>query len=138
MNQKKGPRPEVPGDRAFTLLEVVIAMLLLGIGLLALMALQIRSVRSNAFSNSMTVASCFARNQVESLRAANWDDINDGTFFDKVSDTDQDTGATRMAFNRQWVIQTNGRMKNVSVTVSWNQYGNPHEVTVNTMIAKRQ
>jgi len=131
----------LPNDRAFTLLEVVIAMLLLGIALLALMALQIRSVQSNAYSNCLTVASCYTRNQVETLRAAKWDDIGDGTYSDTVTDADPDTGAARMVFTRQWVVQTDpadDRMKNVSVTVSWTRDGRPHQMSVNTRIARRE
>ncbi len=133
MDRKRGPNQGVSRNRGFTLLEVVIAMLLLGIGLLALFALQIRSVQSNAFSNCMTMASGFAQDQVERLRASNWEDISNG------SDTIRDiTGATPGVFVRQWAIQTNGRMKDVSVRVSWNQDGRSHQVAVNTRIAKRQ
>lgn len=140
MDREKGSNRGVSGHGGFTLLEVVIAMLLLAIGVLALMTLQIRSIQSNAFSNCMTVAACFAREEVERLRATRWDDINDGTFFDTVSDTDPGTGATRMTFMRQWVIQTDGsgRMKHVSVTVLWDRQGRPHQITLATRIAKRQ
>lgn len=116
-------------------------MLLLGIALLALMALQIRSIQSNAFSNCLTVASCSARDQVETLRAATWDDIGDGTYSDTVTDEDPDTRSARMVFTRQWVVQTDptdDRMKNVSVTVSWSQDGRPHQMSVNTRIVKRE
>lgn len=128
------------GNRAFTLLEVVIAMLLLGIGLLALMTLQIRSIRSNAFSNCVTVASWVARNQVESLRAGAWEDIPEGTGIDTFKDTDPDTGATRMVFTRECSVQTDisRRMKEVSITVSWEQDGRPHQIAVNTRIARRE
>jgi len=141
MHGKDVRRLAVSENRAFTLLEVVIAMLLLGIALLALMALQIRSIQSNAFSNCLTVASCFARDQVETLRAATWDDIGDGTYLETVTDEDPDTRSARMVFTRQWVVQTDptdDRMKNVSVTVSWSQDGRPHQMSVNTRIVKRE
>lgn len=141
MHRKDVRRLAGSGNRAFTLLEVVIAMLLLGIALLALMALQIRSIQSNAFSNCLTVASCFARDQVETLRAATWDDIGDGTYSETVTDEDPDSRSARMVFTRQWVVQTDptdDRMKNVSVTVSWSQDGRPHQMSVNTRIVKRE
>lgn len=140
MNRPAVPRRRFSGNRAFTLLEVMVAMLILAIGLLALIALQIRSIRSNTFSNCMTVASHFARNQVENLRVANWDDITDGTFTENVGDIDPETGAMRMTFTRQWHIETDasGRMRKLRVTVSWNQDGRPHQMTVHTRIAKRE
>ena len=136
MSEKTCSGPKRLNNRAFTLLEVVIAMLLLGIALLGLMGLQIRSVRSNAFSNYMTVASCFARNQVENLRAdssSDWGSIADGSF----SDTITDKG---MVFSRQWVIQTDSadRIRDVSVTVSWDQDDQHHDVDMSTRITKRE
>lgn len=126
--------------RAFTLIEVVIAMLLLAIGLLALFALQIRSIRSNAFSNCLTVATSLARNQIEDLRAKSWEDIADGLVTETLRDTDSATGATRMVFTRQRAVETepSGRLKKVTVTVSWRQAGRPHQVVVSTKIARRQ
>ena len=140
MHGPKGAGRSESVNRAFTLLEVVIAMLLLGVGLLALMALQIRSIRSNAFGNCMTVASCVAQNEIEDLRTRPWGDITDGTTTEMVSDKDPETGETRMAFTRQRSVQTDiyGRMKDVIVTVSWEQYGRPHQIVVSTKIARRQ
>ena len=140
-NERFGPG--TAGQGAFTLLEVVVAMLLLGIALLGLMALQIRSVRSNSFSNCMTVASCFARNQIETLRtqsADEWDSVADGTFTDTVTDIDADSGAQRMVFRREWEIKTDpdDRMRDVSITVSWRQDGRPHQINVDTRIVKRE
>jgi Tfp pilus assembly protein PilV len=119
---------------------VVIAMLLLGLGILALMSLQIRSIRSNAFNNSMTVALYYAQNQIETLRATSWGDIADGVFADTVEDTDPDTGVARMVFTRRYAVETDvsGRMKDASVTVSWNQNGRSHQLAVNTKIARRE
>ena len=134
--------PKIADQGAFTLLEVVVAMLLLSVALLGLMALQIRSVRSNSFSNAMTVATCFARNQIEKLRtqsADDWDSLDDGTFREIVRDTDVDSGAARMVFTREWEIATHmDRIRDVSVTVSWRQEGQPHKINVNTQIAKRE
>lgn len=138
-----GREPSTPGSDGFTLLEVIVAMLLLGIALLGLMALQIRSVRSNSFSNSMTVASCFARNQIETLRAQSaddWDSLSDGIFTETVTDIDKDSGSARMVFTREWEIKTDpdNRMRDVFVTVSWRQDGQAHKIDVSTRIAKRE
>jgi type IV pilus modification protein PilV len=121
-------------------LEVVIAMLVLGIGLLALTALQIRSIRSTSFSNAMTVATGLARNQIEILRATAWADVEDGTYGDTVGDLDPETGAMRMAFTRRWSIRTDeaGGTKYLRVVVSWNQDDRPHDVAIDTRFARRK
>lgn len=140
MYRNKGLGGLVSGKRAFTLLEVVIAMLLLGIGLLALMTLQIRSIRSNTFSNCLTLASSFARNEVEDLRSHSWENIADGTVTETLRDMERETGAARMVFTRERFVQTDasGRLKDVTVTVSWEQDGRPHQIAVSTRIARRQ
>jgi type IV pilus assembly protein PilV len=56
------------GQKGFTLIEVMIAMVILATGLLALMGLQIVSIRSNAFSNEMAQASILAQTRLEEIR----------------------------------------------------------------------
>jgi prepilin-type N-terminal cleavage/methylation domain-containing protein len=128
-----------PSKGAFTLIEVCVALLILGVALLGLMALQVRAVRSNAFSNSMTVASCVARNQIERLRArssADWESVPDGTFSETIPYPPGQR--TRMVLTREWEVETDAnRIRNVSVLVSWNQGGDRHDVEMSTRIARR-
>jgi len=53
--------------RGFTLIEVMIAMVILAVGLLALMAMQIVSIKANAFSSEMTYSTMLAQQQLETL-----------------------------------------------------------------------
>jgi len=54
-------------ENGFTLLEVMIAMIILLLGILSLYPAQISSIRGNARANNQTTASIFARNQIEQI-----------------------------------------------------------------------
>ena len=53
----------------FTLLEVLLAMLVLAFGILAIGSMQVTSIRQNAYANQETAASVLARDRLEGLVA---------------------------------------------------------------------
>lgn len=55
-------------EAGFTLLEVLIAVVILAIGLLGLSALQLVAVKGNAYSSEMTYASMIARQKFEEFK----------------------------------------------------------------------
>ncbi len=55
-------------SKGFTLIEVMIAVVILAVGLLGLMAMQIVSIKANAFSSEMTYSSMLAQQQLETLK----------------------------------------------------------------------
>jgi type IV pilus assembly protein PilV len=59
----------------FTLIEVMIAVVILAAGILALATMQIVSIRSNAFSSEMTYATMLAQSRFEQLRNTAYDNI---------------------------------------------------------------
>ncbi len=92
----------------FTLIEVVIAICILGFALLALAQLQITAVRGNAFADRMTTAATLAQDRLERLRGLPYDSIVNG----------QDRSGR---YTRQWNVEDNTPavgMKRVTVTVS--------------------
>ena len=60
----------------FTLIEVMIALVVLAAGLLALATMQIVSIRSNAFSSEMTYATMLAQTRLEQIRNMSYDNVN--------------------------------------------------------------
>jgi type IV pilus assembly protein PilV len=62
-------------SKGFTLIEVMIALVILAAGLLALATMQIVSVRSNAFSSEMTYASMLAQSRLEDVRNMDYDAV---------------------------------------------------------------
>jgi type IV pilus assembly protein PilV len=63
----------------FTLIEVLIALTILAVGLLALATMQIVSIRGNAFSTEMTYATMLAQSRLEQIRNMAYDSVTSFT-----------------------------------------------------------
>jgi prepilin-type N-terminal cleavage/methylation domain-containing protein len=68
MNIKTRTKKNYRKQSGFTLIEVMIAVVILAVGLLALMAMQIVSIKANAFSSEMTYSTMLAQQQLETLK----------------------------------------------------------------------
>ena len=91
----------------FTLIEVMIALVLFAIGLLAFAGLEIIALRNVTFSKDYGKANTFAQQKVEELKGTAWASVSAG------SDT------LEQRFTRSWTVATQGEIKNLKVTVSW-------------------
>jgi type IV pilus modification protein PilV len=71
-NKNYGTRSgEKSSQKGFSLVELLVAILLLTVGLLALAQMQTRAVASNAFGNQLTEATFLAQDKLEELRLLN-------------------------------------------------------------------
>ncbi|OGP81481.1 MAG: hypothetical protein A2Z08_05145 [Deltaproteobacteria bacterium RBG_16_54_11] len=106
-------------SQGFTLIEVMIALVILASGLLALMTLQIVSIRANAFSSEMTYAGMLAQRRLEQIRNTAYDSITPGTVTDTVDPSDKTKG---MKYTVETKVDNNTPatdMKTVTLTIKW-------------------
>lgn len=63
-------------QKGFTLIEVMIAMLVLSIGILGVAIMQVTAIKGNSFSIGLTEAATFAENKMEELAVLAYDDVD--------------------------------------------------------------
>jgi prepilin-type N-terminal cleavage/methylation domain-containing protein len=100
-------------SNGFSLIEVMIALFILAIALLALAGLMVSTIKNNSFGSHMTEATTFAQDKLEQLRAAPWASIAAGA--------DTKTGATGIIYARNWTVANNpnGDQAWVTITMNW-------------------
>jgi type IV pilus modification protein PilV len=100
-------------SRGFTLIEVVIALAVFAIGILAMYSMQVSSINSNGGARKRTEAVSWATNQMEILRTTPYDSLANGQ-------------AAQGVYNLNWTVtdidlDNDGvnDSKNISVNVNW-------------------
>jgi type IV pilus modification protein PilV len=83
-------------NRGYSLIEVLIAMAIFSIGILAVAALQISSTGSNSAARKITDATCYAEDRLETLMSLPWADA------DLVAGTH--TVATADGYTIEWIV----------------------------------
>jgi type IV pilus assembly protein PilV len=133
MNSKIVPEIEKRGDnKGFSLLEVLVAMLILSIGLLTTAALTVGIIQGNGLSKKHTTATTLAREQMEDIRRRGYSGMPAIT-----STEDYNTIINYPSHKR--VTETSAgepgpNMNTVTVTVFWN-YDN-HSVALQTILGR--
>jgi type IV pilus assembly protein PilV len=120
--------------RGFTLLEVLIAVSIFSIGLLAVASMQISAISGNRLGNELSLATFLAQEQVETLKSADFNSatLAIGNYADPNNPIDE-TGTNGGIFNRSWVVAANTTFsRSVTVTVNWPQGAPAHSVVLTT------
>jgi prepilin-type N-terminal cleavage/methylation domain-containing protein len=92
-------------EKGFTLIEVMIAIVLFAIGLLAFAGLEVVALRNSTYAKEYGKANTYAQQKVEEMKGTDWTSVSTG------SDT------LEGKFTRTWGVT--GDIKTLGVTVSW-------------------
>ncbi len=136
-------------ERGFSLIEILIAITVFAIGILAVGNMQITAIKGNSFANDLTKATTLAQDKMEKLIGLSYDDT------DSLDDTDTDDEAglddTSVAadyndpnnpvdgrYNIFWNIATDypiNNTKEIRVIIRWTDKGAEKKVSITSMKA---
>ncbi len=119
-------------SKGFSLIEVVIALFILAICLLALAGLMVTTTRNSSFGGHMTEAATIAQDKLEQLRGAPWASVLAGA--------DTQVGATGISYARSWTVAANpnGDQRWVTVTINWTDptANSTHTINVRSVVSQ--
>ncbi len=96
----------------FSLLELLVALVILSLSLVALAGLMTTTTKNNAFGGHITEAATLAQDKLEELRAMPWSSIS--------GNSDNRTSSTGINYTRIWVVRDlNPSLKEIEVTIRW-------------------
>jgi len=119
-------------EKGFTLLEVIVAISILTIGILAVASMQAASIRGNSFASGVTEGTTWAGDQVERLMALPYDH-ND---LDQAQNPHQ---AIEGRYTINWNVADDTPITNaktINVTVTWTDQGVQKSVSLQRVIPR--
>ena len=134
-------------QRGFTLIEILVAISILCVGLLAVASMQITSIRGNSFAEGTTDAITWACDRVEKLVQLGLEDFDNAQLRD--TDGDGDTGlndatsatadnsVTQGIYTIYWNVSEDSLLDNtktINVIVTWTDHGVQKSVSLQTII----
>lgn len=118
-------------DTGYSLIEVLIAMAIFSVGILAVATMILSTTENTSGGNFLTQATMLARDKIEELKR-----IKDvATLADGVEDNIDDSGNPGGIYRREWDI-SNGPTtdsRKIVVTVSWTRDNKPRSVVLTTL-----
>ena len=120
--------------KGFSLLEVLVALVFLGVGLLALAGLHVTSLRGNTFSQHLTRATLMAQDRLEFLK--NLPLSSKQLVGGKHDDQQFTPPGSGMSFDRAYSVTEANSVKTIQYTVRWNDGRRDHSVSFTTRRAQ--
>jgi type IV pilus assembly protein PilV len=120
------------GNKGFTLLEVLIAILILSVGLLGMASLTVGIIRGNKFSIDLSKAATLAQDKMEDIRRTGYTGVTSETKAVLPSPDDE--------YKREVAVTPDSpatNMKSINVKVYWGGSSKEdHEVEIETILAQ--
>ena len=132
MRTQSGAKTLNADNKGFTLIEVMIAIVILSVGLLGMASLTVGIIKGNKFSNEVTTATTLGQDKMEDIRRTGYSSVAAETKAVLPSPDDQ--------YKREVTVTNNSPatdMKTVNVKVYWGGASKEdHNVEMKTILAQ--
>lgn len=117
----------------FTLIEILVALVILSIALLALAGLMVTTTRNNATGGHLTEAATFAQDTLERLRVSPLTSIPTGVLIQNSC-----VGSTGVLYTGSWTAAANSGFDTINITVNWVDPAKlqPHSISMITTVSQ--
>ena len=112
-------------ENGFTMIEILIAISIFAVGMLAVASMQVSGIHGNSTANALTGAAAWAADSLETLLVRPYDHID----LDPAGNPH--SGGTQGRYTIVWNVTENDLMPNtktISVSVSYSDRGKPKNV----------
>lgn len=119
-------------QKGYTIIEILIAVAIFSIGILAIASLQLSTARNIKTGNVVTQATMLARDKIETLKR-----VTDVTTLSNGAETDIDAQSNPGGiFDRSWTISNplgGSNTRQITVTISWIHKGENRSINLSTI-----
>jgi len=158
MKKTKNSIRNIRQDRGFTLLEILIAMLILTVAILSLVSVTVMVIKGNSLNKMRNTATTLAKDQLETLKntaqagdasfngiaPAPWSNVTGFPGYERQQDVTTITGNSSCTGSSAPYACCTGATsgscpdkKNVTIKVRWQWQGAYRNVTLNTVITQK-
>ncbi len=126
----------------FTLIEVLIALVILSVAFLGLAGLMVQTTKNSSFGGRVTEAATLAQDKLEELRAASWVVITPGSDLISIDPNGKvnvkpwvpaKNLTSDKDFSRRWTVNPNGNFDTITITVNWNDKS-VHSISLTSLL----
>lgn len=129
--------------KGFTLVEFLVAICILGIGILGLAGLQVTAIKGNLGSKNLSTANVLAERKMEEFKNTSFNSLvpvtNHADSYNPLNSNGLGGGSNDgRIFNRFWSIASHAgssNMKRITVTITWTEGGRTRSTSLDTVIS---
>ena len=115
--------------RGFTLVEILVALVITVLGLMAIAAMFVSNAQGTGYARRATEASVLGEDQLERLLTTPSADLTSG--LDQVDE--HGVAVASGGFTRVWTVSWEGDLARIAVSVTWPEGGSTREMVFRTL-----